>query len=66
MPQVEVRLIFTANHGESGEVLCSRLFEFLQKQGPQGYEFLDCEFLGASLTEDELDTIRWEGEGGSD
>ena len=63
MPKVECTLIFEGNHGESAQVLLQRARECLEQAG---LSVLDIELVGSTLTQDELDEIRWKGDGGLD
>ena len=62
MPQVKVLIIFEGNHGESGEVLAQEVRELLDSNG---YHVVELEYQGARPTDDELDAIRWQSDGGA-
>lgn len=58
MPRIECRLVIELDHG-SGVVLCAELEAFLIQHG---YNVVESEHLGTTLTQDEVDEIRWSDE----
>ncbi len=66
MPRIEARLVFETNLDKSPPELCNVVLDMLRNFNSEAFRFMRLQYMTQSLTEDELDKVRWLDESGTD